>query len=315
MEFARPRLRMPVLCAAAVVCVAAAGSADAAGPIATFAGGGTQLGDGGQATNALLLRPRRVAFSGANVLVVEFGSVDAGEANISGGRVRSVSPGGVITTLAGTGQFNGATDLAVIPGGGGAFLVADEFNPRGRRVASGGALSTVAGGNGEGCTRYVGALAGASATAAVMAWPRSLAMYPNGDYLILDESCGLVHRVSGGAITTVAGAGGAGYSGDGGPALSAQLNNPRGVAVARDGGFYIADSLNHRIRRVWPDGVITTVAGVGTPGSPTGGRPATSVPLNTPRDVDEAADGSVAIADSSNNAVRLVAPDGLISTL
>jgi RHS repeat-associated protein len=115
-----------------------------------------------------------------------------------------------------------------------------------------------------------------------------------------------------------------GFTGDGGPALTAQLYEPKGLAVARDGSVYIADMGNHRIRRVSPSGIITTVAGSGPTCSNVDtcvgqfggdGGPATSALLNMPRDVAVAADGSLVIADTSNFRIRRVDPSGTITTL
>ena len=115
-----------------------------------------------------------------------------------------------------------------------------------------------------------------------------------------------------------------GFTGDGGPALTAQLYEPKGLAVARDGSVYIADMGNHRIRRVSPSGIINTVAGSG-PTCPNvdtcvgqfggDGGPATSALLNMPRDVAVAADGSLVIADTSNFRIRRVDPSGTITTI
>ena len=116
-------------------------------------------------------------------------------------------------------------------------------------------------------------------------------------------------------IRTVAGNGTPGYGGDGGPATQAMLNVPTRVVVGPDGAFYIADETNHRIRRVGPDGIITTVAGNGTPGYGGDGGPATQALLCFPWDVAFGSDGSLYIADSSNHRIRRVAPDGIITTV
>ena len=118
-----------------------------------------------------------------------------------------------------------------------------------------------------------------------------------------------------GIITTVAGNGNAGYGGDGGPASSASLNCQYGVAVGPDGSIYIADSSNNRIRRVGPDGIITTVAGNGNAGYSGDGGPATSASLTDPDGVAVGPDGSIYIADSGNNRIRRVGPDGIITTV
>jgi streptogramin lyase len=114
-------------------------------------------------------------------------------------------------------------------------------------------------------------------------------------------------------ITTVAGNGTLGYSGDGGPATQAELNIPHGVALGPDGTLYIADNVV--VRRVAPDGIITTVAGNGTSGYSGDGGPATQAELNSPIGVAVGPDGSLYIADWGNNRIRRVGPDGVITTV
>ena len=117
-----------------------------------------------------------------------------------------------------------------------------------------------------------------------------------------------------GVIIRVAGTvGTAGSAGDDGPATDAQLNFPFGVAVTADGGFLIGDTLNNVVRKVSADGVITRVAGTGTAGSAGDGGPATDAQLNGPIAVAVTADGGFLIADSNNNVVRRVSPDGVIT--
>jgi sugar lactone lactonase YvrE len=118
-----------------------------------------------------------------------------------------------------------------------------------------------------------------------------------------------------GTIFTVAGTGAAGFSGDGGKATSAQMNAPRAVAVDGAGNLYIADSGNHRIRKVTPAGVISTVAGNGTGGFSGDGGPATAAQLLSPRGVALDAGGALYIGDTGNSRVRRVAPNGTISTV
>lgn len=120
----------------------------------------------------------------------------------------------------------------------------------------------------------------------------------------------------GATITTVAGNGMGGYSGDGGPATAAQLAHPKGVAVGPDGSLFIAG--NSRIRRVGPDGIITTVAGNGIEGFSGDGGPATAAQLSANSfhlGIAVGPDGSLFIPDTNNNRVRRVGPDGIITTV
>ena len=113
-----------------------------------------------------------------------------------------------------------------------------------------------------------------------------------------------------GTITTIAG----GYTGDGGPAVLAGLNGPTGIALASDGTMYIADSNSHRIRKVSPDGMISTFAGNGTNGYSGDGGPAAEAQLNFPQGLALGPDGSLYLADTSNHVIRRVSQDGTIST-
>ena len=115
-------------------------------------------------------------------------------------------------------------------------------------------------------------------------------------------------------ITTFAGTGTAGSSGDGGAATSAQLNHPQGLSVDKSGNVYIADYANNKIRMVTSTGIITTIAGTGTAGRSGDGGAATSAQLSGPRGVSVGVSGNVYIADSDNNKIRMVTSTGTITT-
>ncbi len=146
--------------------------------------------------------------------------------------------------------------------------------------------------------------------------PAGVAVDRHGNLYIADEANHVVRRVDlAGRISTVAGKGEPGSSGDDGPAVAASLNSPAGVAVGPSGDLFIADRGNHKIRRVSPSGAISTFAGTGLPGSSGDGGPAVQARLSSPRSVAVDALANVIIADTGSHAVRRVTSDGWISRL
>ncbi|HMJ94817.1 MAG TPA: hypothetical protein VK486_03145 [Thermoleophilaceae bacterium] len=155
---------------------------------------------------------------------------------------------------------------------------------------------------------------GGPATSAALRQPTAVAWLGDGSALVADYANHRIRRISpSGKITTVAGTGTAGYSGDGGPATSARLNWPLDVEPTADGGFLVADLGNKRVRRVSPAGIITTVAGTGSDGTSGDGGPATSARLNAPTGVAVSTDGGFLVADAGAHRVRLVSPGGTIT--
>ena len=132
----------------------------------------------------------------------------------------------------------------------------------------------------------------------------------------MDPNATRVRRVSpDGIISTVAGSGGYGFSGDGGPATQVAMRHPSDVALGADGSLYIVDKANHCIRRVSFDGIISTVAGNGEHGFSGDGGPATEAAMRYPWGVALGADGSLYISDKNNHRIRRVSSDGIISTV
>ncbi len=194
-------------------------------------------------------------------------------------------------------QLTAPSDVAVLADG--SIAIADTGNDRIRRITSSGNLVTAAGSS-SGTTAE-----GAQATQAELAAPRGVTALPGGGFLVVDTMYHRVRRVGpDGVIFTVAGSSVRGPHGDGGPALAAQLDTPSSVALMPDGGFLIADTGNHRIRRVLPDGRITTIAGGAVAGFVGDGGPAGQSLLSSPRDVAVATDGAIVIVDSGNARLR-----------
>jgi hypothetical protein len=171
-------------------------------------------------------------------------------------------------------------------------------------------ISTVAG------TGVDGSLGdGGPAAQAQFRSPEDVAPLLDGGYLVADFDDRVVRKVDkAGVITRVAGTGSGGSSGDGGPALSADVT-PASVSPTKDGGFLIAECTSHRIRKVHPDGTIETIAGTGNAGFAGDGGPATAASLNDPQDALELADGSILIADTGNGRIRRIGTDGVIRTV
>ena len=286
--------------------------------ITTVAGStwGGYLGDGGPATSATLDWPSDAVMSAdGNLYIADYGN------NV----VRKVAQNGIITTLAGNGaegysgdgapairaQFNAPNGVAVDSNG--SLYIADSRNSAVRKVAANGVVTRVAGdpkGN-SGCSGDGGA-----AASATLELPEGVALDATGNIYIADYGCSVVRRVAvDGTITTVAGNGTSGYSGDGGPATSAQLRWPWSVALDATGNLYIADYYDHRVRKVGVGGIITTVAGTGTQGSAGDGGPAAAAQLYDPHGVAVDAVGNLYIADTGNNVIRKVAGDGTITTI
>ncbi|HET6550606.1 MAG TPA: hypothetical protein VFG79_19230 [Solirubrobacter sp.] len=289
----------------AVVALATSSShGQAVDRIDTVAGTGTAGfgGDGTTATTALLNTPSDVSPQADGGFLI---------ADTANDRIRRVSPAGVIATVPGPAAeltLNAPHGVAALADGG--FLIADTANNVVRQVSAAGGVTTVAGTGTAGFSGDRGAAASAQLNA-----PQGVAVQADGSILIADTANNRIRRVSDGVITTVAGTGAAAFNGDGTLAVRVALNAPARVAPLAGGGFLIADTGNHRIRRVDTAGTITTIAGTGTAGFSGDGGPATSARLDAPQGVAVQVDGSIVIADTANNRIRAIAADGTIRTI
>lgn len=189
--------------------------------------------------------------------------------------------------------------------------MADYSNQRIRIVSTSGIINTIAG---NGTAGYSGD--GGQATDAELHNPEGVAIDNAGNIYIADYANNRIRKVNtAGIISTVAGNGTAGYSGDGAAATAAKINGPQGVAVDAVGNLYIADQTNNVIRMVNTTGTITTVAGNVTQGYSGDSGPATAATINQPYGVACDAVGNMYIADQGNSCVRKVNASGIISTI
>jgi hypothetical protein len=193
----------------------------------------------------------------------------------------------------------------------GNLYATEYYGHRIRKVSPAGIITSVAG---NGTPGYSGD--GGAATAAQLNSPMAAITDAVGNLYISDYvNCRIRKIDAAGIISTIAGNGTPGFSGDGAQATAAQLNNPRGIVFDRSGNIFIADFNNHRIRKISTSGVITTVAGTGTGGFTLDGVAATTAQLQYPTGVAIDTGGNLIIADYINNRIRKVDAAGIISTL
>ena len=323
------------------------------GTISTIAGDGTPgySGDEGQASTARLNTPVAIAVDSArNVYVSDFNNT----------RVRKISRGGIIATIAGPSPYFYPQGLSV--DGGGNVFVANGITSQILEVANNGNVAIIAG---TGIAGYSGD--GGSATNAQLFSPKAVVADASGNLYIADQGNGRIRKIASGTVSTIAGTGTtsatpgtgpansslnyglaldasrniftadynnnvvhkvvadgtattvvgtgvAGFSGDGGQAVNAQLSYPTGLAIDTAGNLYICDAGNHRVRKVATDGTITTFAGSGQVGYTGDGGSAVNAALDNPVGITVDTSGNVYFADEGANVVRKVS-GGNISTV
>jgi gliding motility-associated-like protein len=266
-----------------------------AGVVSTIAGSGSIGRDNGVGTAASFNNPTGIAVDrGGNIYV----------ADVSNNMIRKITPGGVVTTLAGSGAtgsadglgsaatFNNPSGIAVDAAGN--VYVADLSNNRIRKITAGGLVSTIAG------SGFVGSADGTGA-AATFNQPYGLAVDITGTLFVTDWGNDLIRKITpDGVVTTIAGTGQPG-SADG-QGTAASFNQPFGIAVDEAGNIYIADTGNEKIREISPTGLVTTVAGNGNRGKDDGIGGTTT--FYQPTGVVSDGAGDVYIADEFNQLIR-----------
>jgi hypothetical protein len=314
-----------VLCRGLPLSAAEVAPAPEPGTLVMVAGTGQPgfSGDEGPAVAAKLRVPLGLAVDAlGDLLIADWGD----------DRVRKVDTQGIVTTFAGTGKNGSSGDNGparearlnspdfITCDGEGSVLIAEDLGYRVRKVSADGLITTFAG---TGRTGSSGE--GGLATRATFNLVDGLAVDRNGNVYIAASASYRVWKVNReGIITTYAGTGVRGSSGDGGPATQARLNAPVGLALDREGNLYISEfgdfpyfggNIGSRVRKVSPDGIITTVAGIGPKGFSGDGGPATAAQLKYPFGLAVDSAGNLFIADLGNYRVRKVDPQGIISTV
>jgi uncharacterized protein (TIGR03437 family) len=293
----------------------------AAGTISTAAGNGTNgySGDGGIATSAALDQPCGVTVDpSGSFYIADYQNV-----------VRKVTPADLISTVAGTGFYgfggDGGIGISATPqvelahpcgmalDKNGNLYIADRDNNRIRMVNPTGYITTVAGsGPVSGNPGFYGGDGGYAIFAGLNS-PEGVAVNAAGNVYIADTWNNRIRKLTfgspvGAIITTVAGTGDAGFSGDGGLAVNAQLYRPFGLALDAAGNLYFTDGFNNRIRKIDINGIITTVAGSGKAAFSGDGGPATSATLSFPTGIAVDASGKIFVGDTQNNVIRMLTP-------
>ena len=282
--------------------------------VVTYAGTGTAgyTGDGSAATAATLNAPTDVFVdSTGNVWIADTGNHV----------IRKITTAGIISTVAGTGVpgFSGDDSTATgaqlkSPAGvyvtnGGVIYIADRGNHRVRRVSAAGTITTIAG---TGVDGFSGD--GAAAAMAQLNSPSDVFLDTSGVLYIADTNNHRLRAIAPGdsTISTIAGTGSAGFSGDGGLATNARFAFPRAVFVDTAGSIYIADRFNHRVRRINTNGNITTLSGDGVFGASGDGAAANIARLGSPGGVWLHDNRELFITDGGNHRIRRVDDDNVL---
>lgn len=291
---------------------------DSSGHITVVAGTGTQgfEGDGGQATVALLDSPQGLAVDSTNLYI----------ADSSNHRIRKVNlASGLITTLAGNSAAGSSGDngpataatldmpTALALDVNGNLYVADSRAHRVRKITNAGIITTVAG---TGTQGFDGE--GATATTALLDSPGGLAVDQSGNLYLADTHNQRVRRIDAATrvITTLTGTGILGFTGDSNSATAAKLALPRGLSTDTQGNLYIADTANHRVRRIDAvTGKITTIAGDGAQGFAGDGASATAASFDSPRSAAISSSNLLTIADTGNQRIRQIDSSASLQTV
>ncbi|MBI5086037.1 MAG: SMP-30/gluconolactonase/LRE family protein [Acidobacteria bacterium] len=284
--------------------------------ISTVAGNGAagSDGDGSAAANAKLNNPLFAVVDSSGAILIS---------DQLNHKIRKVTPDGTISLVAGKGTIGSTGDGAAAasaelsyPTGiavdkSGTIYFSDSGNNTVRKIVSGGNISVFAGNKSAGYTGDT-----EKAVDASLNLPTGLAVDSAGNVYIADTANNVIRKVdTEGKISTFAGTGAAGSSGDGAEASKAKLNRPVGLAMDASNNLFVADQMGQRIRKITSAGIISTVAGTGTPGYEGNGGAATRAQLFHPTGLTVDTNGDLIIADTTNNRIRKVTSNGVITTV
>jgi sugar lactone lactonase YvrE len=281
-----------------------------AGVMSTLAGSANVAGNqDGTGSAALFNQPQAlVADSAGNIYVADTGNA----------AIRRITPAGVVTTSAGSSAYRGSQNgvgaaasfnspAGIAIDSLGNLYVADAYNATIRKIAPGGSVTTLAGsstsrGDADG-----------TGSAALFNFPNGIASDASGNLYVADTYNDTIRKITpAGTVTTLAGSAGISGSNDG-TGIFALFNQPFGTALDASGNVYVADTGNAIIRKITPTGFVTTIAGIaGVAGWKDG--IGTSALLNQPRSLVVDGDGNVYVVDTGNAVIRLIAPDGTVTT-
>lgn len=277
------------------------------GVVTTFAGQPGVAGSAdGPAASATFFGPNGIVINSSGTIYV---------ADQTNNTIRTISPGGMVSTLAGSpgiggsadgtgsaAQFSAPTGLALDSGGN--IYVADNVNNKIRTVTPGGAVSTLAG-------TGAGGFANGPANTAVFSQPNGVAVDGSGNVFVADSNNSVIREISGGVVTTFAGAGGAGNND--GPAATAHFDLPTGITVTPSGNFYVADSNNSTIRVISSSAVVSTLAG--SPAAGTTDGTGSAALFDFPQGIALDASGNAYVADTNAETIRKITPAGVVTTI
>ena len=303
---------------AVVLAASAAGCGGGAGPVSS----GPPGIDSPDATFDASGGPEQLAFDAAGNLYVS---------DCSAARVYVVGPSATLrrvvrSDLEGDAGYEGdgkqalralvRCPIGIAVDDAGTLFVVDHGNNRVRKIRSDGVISTFAGAGAVGVDAGGYAGDGGPATAARLQEPVGVGLGAGGDVYVADRDNNAIRKIDAdGTITTVIGGGGAGFSGDGGPASDARIDRPQQIVVDPDGNVYFADSGNNRVRRIDTEGVVTTVAGNGRAATSGDGGPALSAAVWNPTGLALDDEGNLYVAQPEDNRIRRVDTTGAIVTV